>query len=117
MRKSEIKRKTTETEIQLSLNLDGRGTYEIHTDCGFFNHMLELFTRHGRFDLKLQCKGDSHVDFHHTVEDVGIALGQAVKAALGDKKGIVRYGSMMLPMDEALVLTSLDISGRATLAY
>lgn len=114
MRTVEIKRTTGETDISLSLNLDGSGKYEIKTDCGFMKHMLELFARHGRFDLTLKCKGDSEVDYHHTVEDMGIALGQAFKKALGDKKGIVRYGNMMVPMDEALILSSLDISGRAS---
>jgi len=117
MRKAEIKRKTGETNIQLELNVDGNGSFKIKTECGFMKHMLELFARHGRFDLQLHCQGDSEVDFHHTVEDMGIALGQAFKKALGDKKGIVRYGNMMLPMDEALVLTSLDISGRASVNF
>jgi len=117
MRTSEIKRKTNETDISLSLDIDGSGRYDISTDCGFLNHMLELFTRHGRFDISLRCAGDSEVDFHHTTEDIGIALGQAFREALGDKKGIVRYGSMMLPMDEALVLTALDISGRSCVNY
>ena len=117
MRKSEIKRDTKETQISLSLQIDGTGQYDIKTDCGFLKHMLELFSRHGRFDIALECTGDSYVDYHHTVEDIGICLGQAFKEALGDKKGICRYGSMMLPMDEALVLTSLDISGRAFVNY
>ena len=117
MRKAEIKRDTKETQITMSLEIDGTGAYDIKTDCGFLKHMLELFARHGRFDLAIDCTGDSYVDYHHTVEDIGICMGQAFKEALGDKKGIVRYGSMMLPMDEALVLTSLDISGRAFVNY
>lgn len=117
MRTSEIKRKTAETDISLSLNIDGTGKFDINTGSGFFNHMLELFTRHGRFDMTLTCNGDSDVDYHHTVEDVGIVMGQAFKEALGDKKGIKRYGSMMLPMDETLMLIALDISGRSYLVY
>ena len=117
MRKSSIKRSTTETKIELELNLDGVGQYEINTDCGFFKHMMELFTRHARIDLKLTCVGDSDVDFHHTVEDIGIVLGQAVSQALGDKRGIKRYGQWLLPMDEALVMVALDISGRGLLGY
>lgn len=117
MRTAELKRKTAETDITLSLNLDGSGKSEINTDCGFLNHMLTLFASHGRFDLKVTCKGDSEVDFHHTAEDIGIVLGSAFKEALGDKKGIRRYGSFFLPMDEALVLVALDISGRALLTY
>lgn len=117
MRTSVIKRQTKETKIHLELNVDGRGAYEISTGIGFFNHMLELFTRHGRFDMKLSCEGDIDVDFHHTVEDVGIVMGQAFKEALGSKKGIRRYGSMLLPMDETLVLVSMDISGRSYLVY
>lgn len=117
MRTSVIKRQTKETKIHLELNVDGRGAYEISTGIGFFNHMLELFTRHGRFDMKLSCEGDIDVDFHHTVEDVGIVMGQAFKEALGSKKGIRRYGSMFLPMDETLVLVSMDISGRSYLVY
>ncbi|MEE3362225.1 MAG: imidazoleglycerol-phosphate dehydratase HisB [Anaerovoracaceae bacterium] len=117
MRKSEIKRKTAETEIELTLCLDGRGTYDIDTGVGFLDHMLELFARHGRFDLAVKCAGDTDVDFHHSVEDIGIVLGQAFKEALGDKKGIRRYGSMLLPMDEALVQVALDISGRACLNF
>ena len=115
--RSVIKRQTKETKIHLELNVDGRGAYEISTGIGFFNHMLELFTRHGRFDMKLSCEGDIDVDFHHTVEDVGIVMGQAFKEALGSKKGIRRYGSMFLPMDETLVLVSMDISGRSYLVY
>ena len=117
MRTSQIHRKTGETDIQLSLNIDGRGDYDIDTGCGFLNHMLELFARHGRFDLSLKCRGDSHVDDHHTTEDIGISLGQAFREALGSKRGILRYGSMMLPMDETLILCALDISGRAYLNF
>ena len=115
MRKVTIDRKTKETDISLTLNLDGKGIANINTGCGFFDHMLELFTRHARFDLEVTCKGDINVDYHHTVEDVGIVLGQAVKKALGDMKGIIRYGSTTLPMDESLILTALDISGRSYL--
>lgn len=117
MRSSEINRKTAETDISLKLNIDGSGKFDIDTGSGFFNHMLELFTRHGRFDMTVKCDGDSDVDYHHTVEDIGIVMGQAFKQALGDKKGIKRYGSMMLPMDEALILVALDISGRSYLVY
>lgn len=117
MRKSQITRKTNETDIRLSLNIDGSGSYQINTGCGFFDHMMELFTRHGRFDLSIECRGDSHVDDHHTVEDIGISLGRAFKEALGDKKGIFRYGNMLLPMDETLILCGLDISGRAYLNF
>ena len=117
MRTSQIHRKTGETDIQLSLNIDGGVTYDIDTGCGFLNHMLELFARHGRFDLSLKCSGDSHVDDHHTTEDIGISLGQAFREALGNKRGILRYGSMMLPMDETLILCALDISGRAYLNF
>lgn len=117
MRSSEIKRKTAETDISLKLDIDGSGKFEIDTGSGFFNHMLELFTRHGRYDMTVKCDGDIDVDFHHTVEDIGIVMGQAFKEALGDKKGIKRYGSMMLPMDETLMLVSLDISGRSYLVY
>ncbi len=112
MRKSEIKRKTGETNIALSLNLDGSGKGDINTGCGFLDHMLTLFKKHGCFDLTIKAKGDTQVDYHHTVEDVGICLGQAFKNALGDKAGIVRYGDTTLPMDEALILTAVDISGR-----
>lgn len=117
MRKTEIKRKTAETDITLSLELDGSGAYDIDTGCGFLNHMLELFARHGRFDLTVRCKGDTEVDDHHTVEDVGICLGQAFRQALGDKKGINRYGYFILPMDEALILTAVDFSGRSQVEY
>lgn len=117
MRTAEISRKTAETDIVLKLNLDGRGMSKISTGCGFLDHMLTLFARHGRFDLDVTCNGDTYVDDHHTVEDVGICLGQAFEKALGDKKGIVRYGSMLLPMDEALIETAVDISGRSFLGY
>ncbi|MBR1583990.1 MAG: imidazoleglycerol-phosphate dehydratase HisB [Clostridia bacterium] len=117
MREAEISRKTAETDIQLRLNLDGRGRGDIATGVGFLDHMLTLFAHHGRFDLTLRCQGDTWVDDHHTVEDTGIALGQAFRQALGDKKGIVRYGSMLLPMDEALVLCAVDFSGRCMLRY
>lgn len=111
-RKSEIIRNTKETEITLSLTIDGNGQNEINTGIGFFDHMLNNFARHGFFDLNVQVKGDLYVDSHHTIEDTGIVLGQAIKEALGDKKSIRRYGSFILPMDEALILCSLDLSGR-----
>lgn len=117
MRTAEISRKTAETDIALSLNLDGTGKGEIATGCGFLDHMLTLFARHGRFDLAVSCKGDVYVDDHHTVEDIGICLGDAFARALGDKRGIVRYGSCALPMDEALILTAVDLSGRGMLCY
>lgn len=117
MRTSEIKRDTAETKIALSLNLDGTGESEINTGCGFLDHMLTLFAKHGRFDLKVDCDGDIDVDDHHTVEDIGICLGKAFNEALGDKKGIIRYGSFTLPMDEALIMCAVDISGRDYLAY
>ncbi len=117
MRTSEIIRKTAETEIKLSLDLDGTGKCDIDTGCGFLDHMLTLFSRHARFDLAVKCTGDVKVDYHHTVEDIGICLGTAIDEALGGKKGICRYGSMMLPMDEALITAALDISGRSYLAY
>ena len=117
MRIASIDRKTKETDISLTINLDGKGKGVINTGCGFFDHMLELFTKHARFDLEVTCKGDINVDYHHTVEDVGIVLGQAIKKALGDMKGIIRYGSTILPMDESLILTALDISGRSYLRY
>lgn len=117
MRKSEIIRKTNETDISLSLFLDGTGKTELDTGIGFLDHMLDLFAKHGRMDLKVKCTGDTYVDFHHSAEDIGIVLGQAFKEAVGDKKGIKRYGNMLLPMDESLVLASLDISGRAFLKY
>lgn len=117
MRTAQIERKTTETQITLFLNLDGKGTYKNDTGCGFLNHMLDLFARHGRFDLTVKCVGDTDVDFHHTVEDVGIVLGGAFKKALGDMRGINRYGNFLLPMDEALVLCAADISGRCYLGF
>lgn len=117
MRSAQIKRKTKETDIILKLNMDGKGDSSIDTGCGFLDHMLTLLASHARFDLVVECKGDTYVDYHHTVEDIGIVLGQAIKAALGDKRGITRYGNMLLPMDEALVLAAVDISGRAHLTY
>jgi len=117
MRSASIDRKTSETNISLTLNLDGTGKTEIATGVGFLDHMLTLFARHGRFDLTVTCAGDTHVDDHHTVEDIAIVLGSALAEALGNKAGITRYGSFLLPMDEALVLCALDISGRATLRY
>lgn len=117
MRSTQIDRTTAETKISLSLNLDGRGNSEINTGCGFMDHMLTLFAKHGGFDLTVSCEGDLHVDSHHTVEDIGICLGQAFYKALGDKKGICRYGSMILPMDEALILSAVDLSGRGHLEY
>ena len=117
MRTSEISRKTAETDIRLSLNLDGDGTSNIDTGCGFLDHMLTLFARHGRFDLNVECKGDTWVDDHHTVEDVGIVLGTAFAEALGNKRGICRYGDTVLPMDESLILSAVDLSGRAFLGY
>lgn len=117
MRISEISRKSAETDIKLKLNLDGSGASNIDTGCGFLDHMLTLFARHGRFDLDVSCRGDTQVDYHHTVEDVGIALGTALDEALGDKRGVRRYGNMLLPMDEALILCALDLSGRAQLVY
>ena len=115
MRTSVCNRKTAETDIKLSLNLDGSGASEIQTGCGFLDHMLTLFAAHGRFDLKIQCKGDTYVDDHHTVEDIGICLGMAFRDALREKRGITRYGSFLLPMDEALILSAVDISGRSCL--
>lgn len=117
MRSAIINRKTKETDIFLSLNLDGTGKSNINTGCGFLNHMLTLFASHGRFDLDVICKGDIDVDFHHSAEDIGICLGQAFEQALGSKKGIYRYGSFILPMDETLILTAVDISGRCCLCY
>ena len=114
-RQAEINRSTAETEISLSLNLDGSGKAEVATGVGFLDHMLTLFARHGLIDLTVRCKGDLHVDQHHTVEDVGICLGLAIAQAVGDKKGIVRYGTFTVPMDESLVMVSLDLSGRAYL--
>ena len=112
MRTSTINRKTAETDISLTLNLDGSGTSAIDSGCGFLDHMLTLFARHGGFDLTLTCKGDTYVDDHHTVEDIGICLGKALTEALGDKRGIQRYGDIILPMDETLILSAVDISGR-----
>ncbi|TDP57324.1 imidazoleglycerol-phosphate dehydratase HisB [Aminicella lysinilytica] len=117
MRRSRIDRKTSETDIRLALTIEGTGRSEIDTGCGFMDHMLELFARHGRFDLFIQCDGDTGVDYHHSVEDIGIALGQAFVDALDDKKGIVRYADMVLPMDEALMLCAVDISGRGCLGF
>ena len=113
MRKANIARKTAETDITLTLCLDGKGDSDIQTGCGFLDHMLTLFAKHGRFDLTVRCVGDTYVDYHHTVEDVGICLGKAFAQALGDKKGIIRYGSMILPMDESVMLSAVDISGRS----
>ena len=117
MRAAEIVRKTKETDIKLRLDLDGRGNGVINSGCGFLDHMLTAFARHSGFDLELSCTGDTYVDDHHSVEDIGIALGQAFKEALGDMKGIGRYGSIILPMDEALILSAVDISGRPYLGY
>lgn len=117
MRTAEIKRKTSETEIELKLNLDGKGAGRIQTGVGFLDHMLTLFARHGRFDLDVICRGDTMIDDHHSAEDIGIVLGTALSKALSDKRGIRRYGSMLLPMDEALVLCALDLSGRSCLRY
>ena len=115
MRTATIARKTAETDIRLTLNLDGSGRSEIHSGVGFLDHMLTLFARHGRFDLTVACEGDTWVDDHHSVEDIGICLGEAAAQALGDKRGITRYGSILLPMDEALILCAVDISGRPML--
>lgn len=117
MRTSDITRNTAETKIQLKLNLDGTGKADIDTRVGFLNHMLTLFAAHGKFDLTVKCAGDVEVDDHHSVEDIGICMGQAFQAALGDKRGITRYGSFLLPMDEALILSAVDISGRSCLCY
>lgn len=117
MREANVSRATAETDIRLALTLEGAGRAEIDTGCGFLDHMLTLFARHGRFDLSVACRGDTQVDDHHTVEDVGIVLGQAFAQALGDKRGIERYGSMLLPMDEALVLCAVDLSGRCMVRY
>lgn len=117
MRTAEIKRKTAETDIELFLELDGSGKSELDTGCGFLDHMLTLFASHGRFDLKVKCVGDTYVDDHHTVEDIGISLGKAFFEALGDKRGIHRYGDTLLPMDESLILSAVDFSGRAFLGY
>ncbi len=115
MRTALIERKTNETDIKLSLNLDGDGIANVNTGCGFLDHMLTLFARHGSFDLDISCVGDRQVDFHHTTEDVGISLGLAFKKALGDNKGIYRYGSETVPMDESLIMCAVDICGRALL--
>lgn len=117
MRTAEIKRKTAETDISLKLELDGSGKSSIDTGCGFMDHMLTLFSKHGGFDLDVKCTGDTYVDYHHSIEDIGIALGEALDMALGDKAGIRRYGSMILPMDEALILSAIDLSGRSFLAF
>lgn len=117
MRTAEIIRSTAETEISLKLNIDGCGKSNISTGCGFLDHMLTLFSRHGRFDLDIICHGDTEVDYHHTTEDIGIALGDAFNKALCDRRGIKRYGSCTLPMDETLILTAIDISGRPHLSY
>ncbi|MBR4039136.1 MAG: imidazoleglycerol-phosphate dehydratase HisB [Clostridia bacterium] len=117
MRSAQIKRTTSETDIELKLNLDGTGAGKIATGVGFMDHMLTLFARHARMDLTVVCKGDTYVDDHHSTEDIGICLGAAIAKAVGDKRGIRRYGSMLLPMDEALVLCALDLSGRSCLRY
>lgn len=117
MREATINRKTNETDISLSLCLDGKGESNIDTGCGFLDHMLTLFSKHGRFNLNIKAKGDIEVDYHHLTEDIGICLGKAFKEAIGDKKGIKRYGSFILPMDESLILTAIDISGRGYLGY
>ena len=117
MRSATIQRKTAETDISLALALDGTGESDIRTGCGFLDHMLSLFARHARFDLRVRCTGDTQVDDHHTVEDIGIALGQALYAALGDKRGVRRYGQRLLPMDETLALVAVDLSGRAYLGF
>ena len=117
MRNAEIKRDTNETKISLSLCLDGKGNADVNTSCPFLDHMLTLFAKHGRFDLSVKCDGDIDVDYHHTVEDVGICLGKAFADSLGDCRGIVRYGDIALPMDEALILCAVDVSGRAYLGY
>lgn len=117
MRSAVLSRKTAETDISLSINLDGRGKSKIDTGCGFLDHMLTLFASHGRFDLEVSCKGDTYVDYHHSVEDIGIVLGEAFAKALGDKRGIKRYGDTVLPMDEALILSAVDFSGRSYLGY
>ena len=117
MRQAKIKRETKETQIQLSVNLDGVGKANVQTGCGFLDHMLELFARHGDFDLQITCRGDTQVDYHHSVEDIGICLGKAFEQALGDKRGIARYGQFLLPMDETLVLCACDLSGRDYLGW
>ena len=117
MRYGEIKRATAETEIFIALNIDGTGKGNIQSGCGFLDHMLTLFAKHARFDMTLECKGDTFIDYHHTAEDIGICLGKAFAKALGDKKGIIRFGNIILPMDEALILSAVDISGRSFLRY
>ena len=117
MRTASINRKTAETDIMLTLSLDGTGKSSIETGVGFLDHMLTLFAAHGKFDLTVRCQGDTQVDDHHSAEDIGICLGQAFQQALGDKRGITRYGSFLLPMDEALIQTAVDISGRSFLGY
>ena len=117
MRTTEIVRKTRETDISLKINIDGKGISSVKTGCGFLDHMITLFSSHGKFDIALTCDGDVEVDYHHTAEDIGIVLGAAFKEALGDKKGIVRYGNMILPMDETLILSAIDFSGRSYLGY
>ena len=117
MRNGYIQRKTAETDITLKLELDGSGKSKINTGCGFMDHMLTLFAAHGGFDLEVECRGDVQVDYHHSIEDIGICLGKAFDQALGERRGINRYGSMLLPMDEALVMCALDISGRSFLVY
>ncbi len=117
IRSTQIQRKTGETDIRLTLNLDGCGNSDIDSGCGFLDHMLTLFARHGRFDLTLRCAGDVQVDDHHTVEDIAITLGEAFCHCLGDKRGVTRYGDIILPMDEALILCAVDLSGRGTLSY
>ncbi len=117
MRTAEINRKTNETDIALKLNLDGKGVSNIDSGCGFLDHMLTLFSRHSGFDLELSCKGDTYVDYHHTTEDIGIAIGDAFANAIGDKKGIVRYGDSITPMDESLIMSAVDISGRCFLNF
>lgn len=117
MRSTSIERNTNETQIKLTLNIDGKGEYENDTGCGFLNHMLDLFARHGRFDLFVTCRGDVEVDYHHTAEDIAITLGTAFKKCLGDMRGINRYGSVILPMDETLMIAAVDISGRAALGF
>ena len=117
MREATVNRQTAETDIVLSLSLDGSGKNEIATGCGFLDHMLTLFAVHGGFDLSVKCKGDTYVDYHHSVEDIGIALGQAFLEAIGDKKGIKRFADTVLPMDEALILSAVDISGRDYLGF
>ena len=117
MRTATINRETAETKIKLSIDLDGAGTAQIDSGCGFLDHMLTLFAKHGRFDITLSCEGDTYVDDHHTVEDIGISLGKAFKEALGDKRGVCRYGNMILPMDEALIMSAVDLSGRGLLNF